>query len=177
MTLSIASLGCAAHGHAPPPHFPDGGAETASAARAAPSHPAPATPAPDSSTNLHAAACAVLCGGTPRVYPHPLWSWRASESRAARQHGTHTARSSSVAACCPERAFLAARPPSCTAHPVAHTSPETQAPTGVAASCRSARTRTWFEPLLPTMRRSCADRFRCPLPPQRSRAKRSKAQL
>jgi len=68
-------------------------------------------PAPDSSTNLHAAACAVLCGGTPRVCPQPLWSWRAIESG---QHGgtAHsTACSSAMAACSPERAFLTACPP------------------------------------------------------------------
>ena len=120
---SIAS-GCAAHshGHAPPPHFSEGGAvETVSVAHAAPSHPAPATPAPDSSTNLHAAA--VLCGGTPRVGPHPLWSWRrANPGRTAARHAHGTLLRSRRML--PERTFLAARPPSCTAHsmrcPVAH---------------------------------------------------------
>jgi len=48
---------------------------------------------------LHAAACAVLCGGTPRAC-HPVSVFVASERiRAARQHGMRTARSSAVAAC------------------------------------------------------------------------------
>eukprot|EP00966_Prymnesium_polylepis_P024197 557279-Prymnesium_polylepis.1 len=67
-----------------------GAVETASEARAAPSHPAPATPAPDSSTNLHAAACAVLCGGHQEL-AHSSWRRAKPDSATAQR----TARSSS----------------------------------------------------------------------------------
>ena len=66
-------------------------------------------PAPDSFHNLHAAACAVLCGGTPRACPQPLWSWRRANpgSAAAQQHGALL----SSGCVLPELAFLTARPP------------------------------------------------------------------
>ena len=140
---SVDRLGCAAHGHAPPPHVPDGGAaETASAALSAPSHPAPATPGSRLLHKLHAAACAVLCGGhQERACPQPLCSWRACESG---QHSStaHSTARSSVAASSPERTSPTARLPSCTAPPAPHTSSRDMSITGVAASCRCAHART-----------------------------------
>ena len=81
--------------------------------------------------NLHAAACVVLCGGTPRACPQPLCSWAASESG---QHGSiahSTARSFAMAACSPSSpSSQPARPPFCTAHPAAHTSSRDTSPRG-----------------------------------------------
>eukprot|EP00962_Isochrysis_galbana_P040293 scaffold14576_cov132-Isochrysis_galbana.AAC.17 len=67
--------------------------------------------------NLHAAACAVLCGGNTHGLAHSLSARGGERNRVARQHGMRTARSSAVAACSPERTLPTARPPSCTAHP------------------------------------------------------------
>ena len=88
---------------------------------------------------LHAAACAVLCGGTPRAC-HPVSVFVASERiRAARQHGMRTA--SAVAACSQTAPHpLPARPLARSAHPAPHPHRDTS-PMGVAASCRCARTR------------------------------------
>ena len=80
--------GAHSHGHAPPPHFPDGGAaEMASAALSAPSHPAPATPAPDSSTNCtpQPAPC---CVAEPQQPAHNICGHGGERIRAARQHIT-----------------------------------------------------------------------------------------
>ena len=53
---------------------------------AAPSHPAPATPGFRLLHKLHAAACAVLCGGhQERACPQPLWR-RANPGGTAAQH-------------------------------------------------------------------------------------------
>ena len=59
----------------------------------APGSSDPRLPTPFTTCTPQPAPC---CVAEPqeRVCPQPLCSWRASESRAARQHGTHTARSS-----------------------------------------------------------------------------------
>ena len=83
------------HHHAAPRRSSGDGVRCACCSHRCSSDPA----APDSSTNLHAAACAVLCGGTPRAC-HPVSVFVASERiRAARQHGMRTSRPSAVAAC------------------------------------------------------------------------------
>ena len=87
-------------------------------------------------TNLHAAACAELCGGhQERACPQPLQcSWRASESGQYGSIAHSTARSSAMAACSPSSpSSLPAHPPSCTAHPVPHTSSRDTSPTDVGA--------------------------------------------
>ena len=128
---------CAAHSHAPPPHrtVPDGDAgatETASAARAAPPHPAPATPALSRSSHTARHSLCRVVWRNPNSLPAASAVVASERIRAARQHGS--AAHSSVRA--PQRWLHAlpsapssqpARPPSCTAHPVAHTSPETRA--------------------------------------------------
>jgi hypothetical protein len=87
-------------------------------------------PAPDSSTNLHATACAVMCGGhQERACPQPLCSWRHANpldhSPATRHAHGALLRSGCVL---PEHTLPTACPPSCMAHAVAHTSPEIRAP-------------------------------------------------
>ena len=110
-----------------------GAAETASAALSAPSHPAPATPG---SRLLHKPARRSLrlavCRAPRESLPTASLLVAAS---ASGQHGSaahSTARSSAVAARSPERTSPTACPPSCTAHPVAHTSSRETYPTNVA---------------------------------------------
>ena len=118
------SVGCAAHshGHAPPPHVPDGDAGAAETASAVLLH----HPAPDSFTNLHAAACAVLCGGHQEL-AHSLSARgeRANPGSATAQH---------IARRAPPRWLRA--PPSAPYPLPARPGAAHPKPTDVAAPCR-----------------------------------------
>jgi hypothetical protein len=90
-------------------------------------------PAPDSFHKLHAAACAVLCGGhQERDCPQPLCG-RGGER--IRQHGS-TARQHGALlrdGCVLPPSAPAGCPPSFTAHPAPHTSSRDTSPAGVVA--------------------------------------------
>ena len=127
----------------PTSHVPDGGAaETASAARAVPSHPAPATPGSRLLSQPARRSLRRAVWRNPKSLPTACLLVASERIRAARQHGTCTARSSAMAACSPELAFLTARLPTLLhgAPCGAHILQQRHEYTGVAASCRYART-------------------------------------
>jgi hypothetical protein len=132
--LILHRLGCAAHshGHAPPHTFPTEEQRGR--------YPQRSLLRPSGSSDprlplLSQPARRSLCRAVrryPRACPQPLWSWRASESRAARQHGMPTRappcpRAPRAHPHCPPVRLPARRTLWCT-HP-----PETRAPAGVAA--------------------------------------------
>ena len=94
---SVDRLGCAAHGHghAPPRTAPrrcgssgDGVRSACCAIASSSSDP----PAPDSFTNLHAAACAMLCGGqrAQHLMPSPSVPRVHTDDFAAPRNAPHT---------------------------------------------------------------------------------------
>jgi hypothetical protein len=86
----------------------------------------PRLPTPSQPCTPQPAPCCVA--GTKRELAHSLCGRGGVRIRAARQHGTPA-----MAACSPEHTLPTARPPSCMAHPVAHTSSRDTSPTAVAA--------------------------------------------
>ena len=83
---------------------------------------------PTASHKLHAAACAVLCGGTPRAC-HPA-SVVVVACESGQRDSTACARRAPSQWLRAHPSAPTARPPPCTAHPAAHTSSRDTSPHG-----------------------------------------------